>query len=52
VMMVGTNERVFPNNLPTKLDNDLFCGEMLLLFRTSEVDEPIPEGTTPTAIPS
>ena len=40
VMVVGKQERVFPNATIYEIDNDLFSGKMLLMFRTSDVDEP------------
>lgn len=39
VMMTG-NERIFPNGIETEIDNDLFYGKMLLMFRTPEADDP------------
>mmetsp|Transcript_31229 Transcript_31229/g.66068 ORF Transcript_31229/g.66068 Transcript_31229/m.66068 type:complete len:1880 (+) Transcript_31229:299-5938(+) len=34
-------ERIFPNSTVYELDNELFYGKMLLMFRTPEVDEPL-----------
>jgi len=39
VMMVGKRERIFPNSVAYDMDNDLFSGRMLLMFRTPDVDE-------------
>jgi len=39
VMMTG-NERIFPNGIESEIDNDLFYGKMLLMFRTPEADDP------------
>ena len=41
VMMVGKNERIFPNSFAVDIDNEIFSGKMLLMFRTSDVDENI-----------
>ncbi|KAL7550235.1 hypothetical protein ACHAWF_013474 [Thalassiosira exigua] len=38
-VMVGNGERIFPNGAPSTIDNDLFHGKMLLMFRTPEADE-------------
>ena len=38
-MMTG-NERIFPNGIESEIDNDLFYGKMLLMFRTPEADDP------------
>jgi len=32
------NERILPNEMPTRIDSDLFSGTMLLMFRTPEAD--------------
>eukprot|EP00804_Cyclotella_cryptica_P002729 CCRYP_009644-RB/>CCRYP_009644-RB protein AED:0.18 eAED:0.18 QI:322/1/1/1/0.75/0.8/5/1125/1593 len=44
IMLVGKQERLSPNGAPVKIDNDLFYGDMLFMFRTSEVDEPPQDG--------
>ena len=44
VMMTG-NERIFPNGIETEIDNDLFYGKMLLMFRTPEADDPSTSST-------
>jgi hypothetical protein len=41
VMLVGDQERISPNGVAVKVDNDLFYGDMLLMFRTSDADEPV-----------
>ena len=38
LFIMSENERIIPNGLETKIDNELFSGTMLLMFRTSEVD--------------
>ena len=43
-MLVGKQERIFPNTIETEVDNDLFYGKMLLMFRTPDVD--VEERTT------
>ena len=40
VMLVGQQTRIFPNSIEYDVDNDLFYGKMLLMFRTPDVDEP------------
>lgn len=42
IMMAGTQERLSPNGASVKIETDLFEGEMLLMFRTSDVDDPPP----------
>lgn len=44
VMMTG-NERIFPNGIESEIDNDLFYGKMLLMFRTPEADDPSSSST-------
>lgn len=46
IMVVGKQERLSPNGAAVKIDNDLFYGDMLLMFRTSDVDEPPQEGVS------
>ena len=38
--IMSENERIIPNGLETKIENELLSGTMLLMFRTSEVDNP------------
>ena len=44
-MLIGSNDqdeqhtRLSPNGVPVKIDTELFSGEMLLMFRTSQVDD-------------
>ena len=40
IMLVGQQERLSPNGTTIKIETDLFEGEMLLMFRTSDVDDP------------
>jgi len=40
VMVVGKRQRIFPNAATYDIDNDLFSGKMLFMFRTPDVDEP------------
>jgi hypothetical protein len=42
IMLVGKQERISPNGVAVKIETDLFYGDMLLMFRTSDVDEPLP----------
>lgn len=35
----GKHTRLSPNGIPVKIDTELFSGEMLLMFRTSQVDD-------------
>ena len=44
VMMTGS-ERIFPNGIESEIDNDLFYGKMLLMFRTPEADDPSTSST-------
>eukprot|EP00956_Cyclotella_meneghiniana_P035529 scaffold115683_cov23-Cyclotella_meneghiniana.AAC.1 len=46
IMLIGSNDqdeqqhtRLSPNGVPVKIDTELFSGEMLLMFRTSQVDD-------------
>ena len=48
VMMVGQQTRIFPNSIEYDVDNDLFYGKMLLMFRTPDVDEPSSSSLCPT----
>ena len=41
IMMVEKDKRIYPNGGATKIDNKLFSGEMLLMFRTPDADEPV-----------
>eukprot|EP00985_Skeletonema_marinoi_P021432 scaffold13148_cov123-Skeletonema_marinoi.AAC.1 len=38
-VMVGPQERVYPNNVAVDVDTELFTGKMLLMFRTPDVDD-------------
>ena len=42
IMLIGQQERLSPNGTAIKIETDLFEGEMLLMFRTSDVDDPPP----------
>lgn len=39
-VMIGPQERVYPNNVAVDVDTELFTGKMLLMFRTPDVDDP------------
>lgn len=38
-IMMGPQQRVYPNSIAVDIDTDMFSGKMLLMFRTPEVDE-------------
>jgi len=38
-VMVGPQERVYPNNVAVDVDTELFTGKMLLMFRTPDGDD-------------
>jgi hypothetical protein len=40
VIDANTMSRIVPNSEPVKLDNDCFSGEVMLMIRTPDVDEP------------
>lgn len=40
VVNCQTKTRIVPNSVPDKLDNECFTGEVLLLLRTPDVDDP------------
>ena len=38
-VMIGPQERVYPNNVAVDVDTELFTGKMLLMFRTPDIDD-------------
>ena len=40
VVNCQNGKRIIPNSVPDKLDNECFVGEVLLLLRTPDVDDP------------
>lgn len=38
-VMIGTRDRVYPNDIAVDIDTELFTGKMLLMFRTPDVDD-------------
>jgi len=53
IIHANTMTRIVPNSEPVPLDNDLFSGEVMMMIRTPDVDEPntsIPLGETPERI--
>lgn len=47
VVLAGKQERIVPNALACEIDNELFSGKMLLMFRTPDVDEPTSSNNDP-----
>ena len=53
VVDVDTMTRIVPNSAPVPIDNECFSGEVMLMIRTPDVDEPksnIPMGEVPKRV--